>query len=118
MMFTNPLPLDLLDRNGVALGLFFLVLLGIYLVRETARRNISASEWFFRLPPPMNLVLAVMIFDAGVVLRTAGVAAAGGLLLVVGALCKIRAFSRPSWGDGPWLLGIASVLTITLLYFA
>jgi hypothetical protein len=117
-MILAALPLDLVNRNGMVLEAFFIFLLATYLVRETRRRKVSVREWLFRLPPPMNFVLAVMVFDSGVALRSAGLPAIGGLVLIVGSLCKIRALSRPDWGDGPWLLGVAWVMGITLVYFA
>lgn len=123
--------LEILNGGAVTPELLCLVLLGIYLSRESRRRGLHALDWF-ALPPSMNLVLAMFIFDSGVWLRSitiwvwrrffgAGDFSAmqtallivGGGLIVVGSLCKIRALTAPDHGRAPWLL--ASIATLAAI---
>jgi hypothetical protein len=138
MNFDPNLPLELLNGAGMVLEGVFLTLMLIYLWRETHRRGLTWRAWFGGLPPSMHFAVAVIVFDGGVLVRTAAVwvwrrfygagdfgawflAAIGlaTLLIVVGSLCKIRAISRPDYGDGPWLLAVAAVMAFLLgsLYF-
>lgn len=131
--FDPALPLEILNGVGVILAVCFLIFLTVYLAREHKARNLRLWDWFFRLPPSMHLVVAIYVFDLGVVVR-AGVIwiwrrfFAGGdmtltqlsLLLfgagiiAIGSLCKIRAISKPTFGNWPWV----AALGIVLLYLA
>lgn len=122
--------LEILNGGAVTPELLCLVLLGIYLSKESRRRGLRWFNWF-DLPPSMNLILAMFIFDAGVWSRsviiwswrrftvapnfnrieTVGLIV-GGLLIVLGSLCKIRALTRPDHGDGPWLAASAGTVTM------
>lgn len=119
----SPFLLEIMNGGSVMPELLWLVLLGIYLSRESKRRGLHALDWF-RLPPSMNLILAVFIFDFGVHVRSAivwvwrvrtggtgdfttfetGVLIFGAALIVFGSLCKIRAMTYPDHGRGPWLV--------------
>jgi hypothetical protein len=113
--------------NGAAVTpeLICLVLLAVYLSKESRRRGLNSLDWF-HLPPSMNLVLAIFIFDLGVTIRSTTIwiwhrfynsgdmgdvlgafLILGGILIVVGALCKIRALTEPDHGFRPWLLAAA-----------
>ena len=123
--------LDVLNGASIAPDLLWLTLIGIYLCKESRRRQLHPLDWF-HLPPSMNLMLAMFICDSGVCLRTItrwvwerfyrggefdfviGISLGiGGALMVCGALCKIRALTKPDHGDGPWLL--ASITTTVAL---
>lgn len=118
------LPLELLNGAGMIVDGIFLAWGVVYLRREATRRYGSTPFWEFvlRTPPHMNFIVAVLVHDAGVWLRSlviwswrrfsgggdftvaqAGLLAAGALLIVVGGLCKIRAVTKPDYGDAPWL---------------
>lgn len=123
--------LEILNGGAVTPELLCLILLAVYLCRESRRRGLHALDWF-RLPPSMNLVLAMFIFDFGVWLRSItiwiwrrffgggdftalqmGLLIVGGGLIVVGSLCKIRALTEPDYGRTPWLL--ASIATLAAI---
>lgn len=129
--------LEVINGAAVTPELLSMVLLAIYLCKESKRRGLRRLDWF-RLPPSMNLVLAIFVFDSGVLIRSlaawarrhfhlssstdpgfAIVILVGGALIVVGSLCKVRALTRPDHGDGPWLLAAIStgfaVLVLLLL---
>jgi hypothetical protein len=133
---TSAFFLEMLNGGAITPELLWLVLLSIYLMRETRRRGLNALDWF-ALPPSMDLILAVFISDSGVCLRSVTIWAwrrfggggafnpmqellliAGGALIVVGALCKIRALTRPDHGDGPWLLSMALTAVVLVLMLA
>lgn len=119
--------LEVLNGGAVTPELLWLVLLGIYLVKEAKRRGLRATDWF-KLPPSMNLILAVFISDLGVSMRAAvvwfwrrfnggvgdfspfeaSILITGCGLIVIGSLCKIRAITEPDHGNGPWLLSMLS----------
>jgi hypothetical protein len=119
--------------NGAAMlpALACLVLLSLYLCREARRRGLRSMDWI-RLPPSMNLVLAMFVFDVGVCLRVM----AGWLfyltgqsvrplehlfsvaifLIIVGLLCKIRALTEPDYGKAPWFI-VSALTVIAILLF-
>lgn len=121
MTFDPRLPLELLNGAGMIVDGIFIAWGAHYLFREADRRGLALWEWVVETPPHMNLVVAVLVHDAGVWLRSlviwswrrfyggdfgpwqGALLAAGALLIVVGGLCKIRAVTRPDHGDGPWL---------------
>jgi len=131
-------PLELLNGMGMVLSAIFLVLMVWYLWKETRRRKLPLSRWFFRLPPSMHFAVAITVYVFGVMLRTSaawcwrrfghggeigvltfamfGISA---VIIAVGAICQIRAVSKPNWGDGPWLLSTAAVIGFVMadLYF-
>lgn len=123
--------LEMLNGGAVTPELLWLVLLAIYLSRESQRRNLRWFDWF-HLPPSMSLMLAVFISDAGVWLRSfviwnwrrsggagefneleVAVLIFGCTMIVLGFLCKIRAMTEPDHGRKPWL--IAAALTVIAL---
>lgn len=120
--------LEILNGGAVTPELIWLVLLGTYLSREARRRGLHFLDWF-SLPPSMNLILAVFIFDAAIVSRSWVVWAwrrfdhagdfgpmqtvalmVSGFFIVVGTLCKIRAMTHPDHGNWPWLASTAVTL--------
>lgn len=126
--FDPNLPLELLNGAGVVLELCFLSWMAVYLWRETRRRHLGPRNWFFGLPPSMHLAVAIFVFDSGVWLRSSviwawrrffgagdfnatqlGILGFGGAVIVVGSLCKIRAITKPDYGDGPWLASAGAV---------
>lgn len=129
--------LEMLNGGAITPELLWLVLLTIYLSKESKRRGLHALDWF-SLPPSMDFMLAIFVVDAGVWLRSvtvwiwrrfdgAGefssvqqvVLAIGGFLIVVGYLCKIRAITRPDHGAGPWLASMAAtaIVLVAMLVF-
>lgn len=132
-MIDPGIPLELINGDGMLTSGFFLLLIGIYLARETVRRKLHARDWLFRLPVSMHFAVAVAIHDLHVFGKDAliwhwrrfggagpfdawQISALGalGLIGVIGGLCKIRAISRPDYGDGPWLF----VLGATVAFMA
>lgn len=127
-------PLELLNGSGTVVEIFFLVWMIRYLKKETTACGLTVSDWLhYRLPPSMNFVVAVFVFDSGVALNRlviwvwrrffgAGdfgvmqlaMIGLGGLLILVGGLCKIRAVTKPYRGDGPWLRALGAVLLFVL----
>lgn len=129
--------LEMLNGGAITPETIWLVLLGIYLARESKRRHLRAFDWF-SLPAGMDLILAVFISDAGVQIRSltiwtwrrfggagefshlqTGLLTLGGALIVIGSLCKIRALTRPEYGNGPWFLAMAltGIALVALLLF-
>lgn len=119
----NPsLPLELLNGAGGIVDGFF-VAWGIwYLWREGRRGRVAFWHRFLNLPAPMNFVVAVVVHDGGVLVRSATIWAwrrvydggdlgrvqlavliFGAAMIVVGGLCKIRAVTKPTYGNAPWL---------------
>jgi hypothetical protein len=134
----NPgVPLELLNGNTMLLDGGFLLLIGVYLARETIRRSLRVSDWLMlRLPVSMHFAVAVAVHDCHTFGKSAliwhwrrfghaapfeawqvSALAALGVLGLVGGLCKIRAISKPDYGDGPWLaaVGIAAAFTLVSL---
>lgn len=134
-MIDSALPLELLNGAGMVLEFCFLSLMALYLWRETRRRGLGISEWAHGgLPPSMNFAIAVMVCDGGVWVRAvviwawrrifgggdfsnwqAAALAFGALLIVLGSLCKIRAVSKPDYGNMPWLLSAAATLAFVVV---
>lgn len=136
-IFVNTgLLLELLNGGAVTPELLWLVMIGVYLSREARRRGLHAFDWF-RLPPSMDLMLAIFISDFGIWLKSIVVwlwrrRGAGdfsnldvallfisGVLIVLGPLCKIRAMTGPDHGRVPWLIALTwtVVVGIALLVF-
>lgn len=128
----NALFLEMLNGGAVTPELMWLVLLAIYLSKETKRRGLHAFDWF-SLPPSMDLILAVFVSDAGVWLRSVTIWAwrrfdgagefntaqqmlliAGGALIVVGFLCKIRALTKPDHGSRPYMVAVVSTIVVLI----
>lgn len=116
--------LELLNGGAITPDLIWLCMLATYLVKESRRRGLHPLDWF-SLPPSMNLILAVFVCDAGNCLRSiiiwtwrvggagefsplesAGLVVAGALI-ALGGLCKVRAWTQPDYGNGPWLAATA-----------
>ena len=119
--------LEILNGGAVTPEVIVLALLAIYLSKESRRRGLRTLDWF-HLPPIMNFILAVFIYDTGVCLRSetvwiwrrfsgagdfsaieGGLLILGGALIVLGALCTVRALTHPDHGNRPWL--VASTLS-------
>ena len=122
----------------MVLELCFLACMAVYLWRETARRGLGVRAWFLHMPPSMHLAIAIFVFDSGVWLRSAviwgwrrffgagdfgamqlSLLAYGGAVIVIGSLCKIRAITKPDYGNGPWLASAGAValfLGVSLLF--
>lgn len=125
--------LQILNGSAVAPEVLWLVLLAVYLSRESRRRGLRWFNWF-ALPPSMNLMLAIFIFDAAILTRTtviwawrrfdlagqfgpaqATVLIVSGSFVLIGSLCKIRAMTHPDFGNWPWLAATAITVTSGLL---
>lgn len=117
--------LELLNGGSIVPELLCLVVVGIYLSRESRRRGLRPLDWV-HLPSNMDLMLALFICDSGIFFRSsiswawrffgagdfnaaqgAGLVI-GGTVAALGFLCKIRALTRPDYGDAPWLAATAS----------
>lgn len=127
-MTVNPnIPLELLNGGGMVLAVFFLSWMAVYLFKESVRRKLGVRDWLGRLPPSMHLAVAIFVFDLGVVVFLAVVwwrvfyaaadfsetqivlLALGAVTIIVGALCKIRAITKPDHGNWPWLMALAAL---------
>lgn len=116
-----PILLELFNGGALILEGLFLLWALRYLWLESKRRNLRIRDWFY-LPPSMSLVVAVIVFDFSSWLRSlvvwswrrfyeAGafqpwhtdILLAAGAIGVLGALCKIRAVTKPDYGSAPWL---------------
>jgi hypothetical protein len=114
--------LEILNGGAVTPEFIWLCLLAVYLSRESRRRGLRFFDWF-HLPPSMNLILAIFIFDLSILTRSWVVWAwrrfddggnfaawqttalvVSGAFIVIGTLCKIRALTYPDHGNWPWLL--------------
>lgn len=118
------LPMELLNGSGMVVELCFLICMARYLWVETRKRGFGVREWLtLQLPPSMNFVVAVMVFDSGVWIRSSLiwswrrffhgapfnsvqviVLGFGAVALIFGSLCKIRSITKPDLGNGPWLI--------------
>lgn len=124
--------LEMLNGGALTPETLWLVLLGTYLVRESKDRGLNPFDWF-HLPPSMDLIVAVFICDAGVQIRSLTIwywrrfggageftqvetflLTLGGALIVMGYLCKIRAWTYPDHGNRPWLVAAASTAAALL----
>src|SRR5438093_901854 len=61
--------LEILNGGAVTPELIWLCILTVYLIKESRRRGLRWFQWF-HLPPSMNLILAIFIFDAAIVSRS------------------------------------------------
>lgn len=124
--------LQILNGSAVLPELIWITLLSIYLSKESKRRGLHWFNWF-ALPASMNLMLAIFIYDFAILIRTIVIWAwrrfdlaaqfgpsqqivliAAGSLVLIGALCKIRAWTHPDYGNGPWLAATAITILVTL----
>lgn len=133
---TMPLLLELFNGGFVLLEGVFLLWAVRYLWIEGRRRDLRFIDYFGRLPPSMGLVVAVIVFDFSSWLRSlviwnwrrfyaAGTPAlwhqhaliVAGAIGIIGALCKIRAVTKPDYGNEPWLfcLGLIAVYVVVSL---
>lgn len=120
--------LEILNGGAVTPELIWLCIITVYLCRESRRRNLRPLDWF-HLPPSMNLIVAIWVFDVSIVSRSwvvwawrrfggGGEFAAwhtatltvSGLFILIGTLCKIRAWTYPDHGNWPWLASAAVTL--------
>lgn len=133
---TSSLFLELQNGGAMTPEVLWLILLGWYLVRESKRRGLRALDWF-HLPPSMGLMLAFFVSDLGVCAKASTVwiwrrfygagditgwmaagLVAGSLLIVIGALCKIRAVTEPDHGTLPWIVAATSTVVVMLGLYA
>lgn len=129
--------LEILNGGAVTPELIWLCIITVYLARESSRRGLHPLDWF-HLPPSMNLILAVFIFDAAIVGRSWVIWAwrrfdggtefapwhvialiITGLMILAGTLCKIRAMTHPDLGNGPWYVacGATALGIVALIIF-
>lgn len=128
----NPdLLLELLNGSAFTPELLCLAVLANYLAREARDRGLRWYDWG-HLPLNMDLILAVFICDFGLFVRTAITVAwrffgmgdfnaaqvaglvGGGIFITLGFLCKIRALTRPDYGNRPWIISAILSASTTL----
>lgn len=133
----NNFLLEIINGAAVTPEYIWLAMLGVYLSRESRRRGLHWFNWF-RLPPSMNLMLAIFICDAAIIThswvmwawrRFDGDAQFGpsqttvmiisGAFVLIGTLCKIRALTHPDHGNWPWLIatGVTALSALALIIF-
>lgn len=125
-----PFLLELFNGGVVLLEGLFLLWALRYLWLETRRRNLTFHSWWRDgFPPSMGFIVAVIVFDFSGWLRSFVVwtwrrfnnagsfsqwqlytLIAAGVIGVIGALCKIRAVTKPDYGNEPWLICLALVI--------
>jgi hypothetical protein len=123
--------LEVLNGSAITPELLLLLILTRYLMRTSREYGLSPLDWF-HLPPHMDLILAMFICDIGLFARSvitwawrffgegdfnsaqAAGLIAGGLLITIGLLCKIRALTYPNDGNTPWLLATAVTIVMTV----
>lgn len=118
------LPLELLNGGGMVVEFFFLGWMIRYLWNETTRRKLTWRTWLAgHLPPSMNFAVSVIVFDIGVWIRSVDIwvwrrffgaadfnqpmiliLAGGAVAILLGSLCKVRAITKPDFGNVPWLV--------------
>lgn len=129
------LQLELLNGAGMVVEFCFIAYMVRYLRKEAIRRDLKLIDWInFRLPPSMNFAISVVVFDAGVWLRSLTIwswrrferagqfnrleltaLSIGAAMIVLGALCKVRAITKPDYGNEPWILtAVATALFVCL----
>lgn len=129
--------LEILNGGAVTPELIWLGFLTVYLIKETKRRGLRWWRWW-ALPPSMDLMLAIWIFDAAIVARSWVVWAwrrfgdgttfeewhmialtISGFFILAGALCKIRAWTHADYGNWPWLVSglITAISVLGLIIF-
>ncbi len=129
--------LEILNGGALTPGQIWLVLIAIYLSRESKRRGLHRFDWF-HLPPSMDFMVAVFIGDLGVEIKAltvwvwrrflnapdfnmlqSSMLIVGSALIVLGFLCKIRALTLPDHGRGPYLkaVGWTIAAVVVLLIF-
>ena len=126
---TDPaLILETLNGAAIVPGVICTILFTRYMVKETHRRGLRGLDWF-HLPPSMDLILAMFLFNSAVLGErvvkwiwrrffgaddvNAGEAAGMilfGSVIIIASLCKIRALTRPDYGNGPWLVSVAATI--------
>lgn len=125
--------LEMLNGGAITPELLWLVLLAVYLSKESKRRGLHALDWF-SLPPSMDLIVAVFLSDAGVWIRSTTIwvwrrfygagefsnaqqllLVIGGAMIVVGYLCKIRAWTKPDHGEMPYLVASAATAVVLIM---
>lgn len=133
-----PFLLEIFNGGSVLLEGLFILWAVRYLWVEARRRQLVLADWT-RLPPSMAFIVAVIVFDFSSWLRAVVVwswrwfydANAGSfthwqLMLLIaaevigvtGALCKIRAVTKPDYGDTPWLVCFGVVLAFIIFSIA
>lgn len=126
----NDILLELLNGSSITPSLLLMGVLTHYLSRQSRERNLRWFDWY-RLPADMDLILAMFICDFGWFARSAitwgwrffGMGdfnaaqvaglTGGGVIVALGLLCKIRALTRPDYGDGPWLVSMGMTIAVT-----
>lgn len=123
------LPLEVLNGACTVSEIFFLGWMAVYLFKESRRRKLTLQHWLrWRLPPSMNFVVAVVVFDIGVWVRSADIwvwrrftpgagfgaasifiLTAGALLIILGSWCKVRSITV-DYGQRPWLFQALATL--------
>lgn len=142
MTMTNPdvgVPflLELFNGGSVLLEGLFLLWALRYLWLEARRRNLMLIARWRNLPPSMSFIVAVIVFDFSSWLRSVVVwtwrrfydsgpfqdwhlymLLVAGMIGTIGALCKIRAVTKPDYGSEPWLICLALVLVFVVVSIA
>jgi hypothetical protein len=132
--FDLPFTLEVANGASAIVMLYFVVYLAIHIVRTHEIRNLTFRKWFHDRPLGIEVAMALMITTVGWSARSimiwywrltgtdhgnfitpspdAGswLLLGATLIIILGYLCKIRVFSRPVYGNGPWIMALASVL--------
>lgn len=120
--------------NGAAslVSLIFVCWIVFYLIREKRRRNLGLRDLLFHLPEHMIFASAVGFYDIAVTGKSSAIwiwrkyFGSGPfppvlfhmlqfftLMIVIGALCKIGAITKPEYGHSPWI----SCALLVLMFF-
>ena len=128
--------LEITSGSGIVPELTMMILLMTYLSKEARDRNLHFLDWP-SLPPQMDLVIALLIFDSGILINSCMVwvwrrflnAASfnitqsiflglGRTLILFGSICVVRALTKPDYGDRPWIITwFITIMAAILLIF-
>lgn len=114
---------EVVNGNLAILRLEFLVFLAIYLWKHTATNKLTWRDWFFALPLGVAVALSLFANDLGEFGRSffiwmwrfshpttpfsdfsLGLISAFSGMAAIGLLLMIRIFSRPFYGNLPWIV--------------
>lgn len=126
--------LEISSGSGIVPEFICMVILIVYLGREANRRRFTWMNWLSP-PPQMDFAIAICIFNLGVLTNSLTVWAwrrifkagdfslaqllslgIGRTLIIFGAICMVRALTKPDLGDKPWYLTwLATVIAALML---
>lgn len=128
---------EVLNGVQVLLIFFFIIFLMSYLIAAANRDELTFYTWAKSVPLKYQVAISLLVAHIGYgAIRLAAwlwrfngageftmfethLLTGGILLSTVGVLCMIRVFTKPFYGNWPWLLAaVSSILYLALAVFA